>query len=134
MPNYSNLSLFVLPLVGGFGAPANGGGSRLAWGSWMRGIIAGFIGGGAGAFSGGVGALISAPDQFNFGHPRVLLQTMGGMFLITGLMHTMAYLAQKPIPDVVMTTTTETVTTPQIRHNGDPIVTKTEIVQKVEKV
>ena len=103
--------------------------SQLAWGVWLRGIIAGFIGGGASAFGGGMGAMIAAPDQVNFSHPGTLFKIMAVSFAVNGTFHMMAFLAQKPVPDII-TTTTETT----IKSSPSPNVMVTEkVTEKTEK-
>lgn len=99
---------YVAALMTPVGAMA----STLDWGPWLRAVIGGFIGGGAGAFSGGLAGLIAAPELVNFAHPLKLLEIMGGAFLCNGILHMMLVLAAKPIPDPVVVTTVETVTHP----------------------
>jgi len=84
--------------------------AEVGWTNWFRGIMAGFIGGGAGAFSGGLAGILVAPDQVNFAHPRALLNIMAGTFLINGCLHMMAFLAQNPVPSVTTISSTQKVT------------------------
>jgi len=85
---------------------------------WIRGILAAFIGGGAGAIAGGVASLMVVPDRVNFAHPGMLLKIMGGSFLLNGVFHLAAYLSKQPIPDIITRTTTTTTTTKTEQRTG----------------
>ena len=63
---------------------ANNFAGRLDWSDWVRGLFAGFIGGGAGAFSGGLSTAIVDPDHYNLAHPQKILTVIGSTFLING--------------------------------------------------
>jgi len=66
---------------------------------WIHGIIAAFIGGGAGAVSAGFASAMVAPGQFNLGGGLAgLLELMGVTFLVSGALSTFAYLKQSPVP------------------------------------
>jgi hypothetical protein len=78
--------------------------------TWLRGLIAAFISGGASAVTAGVTAPAIAPNAFNF-HNQLspLFELMGALFLVNGALGALAYLKQSPIP-AATTTTTEKVT------------------------
>jgi hypothetical protein len=72
---------------------------NIVWKRWLFGLLAAFIGGGAGAFSSGIAANWLDPKDFNIAAGlRHMLALMGATFLISGATHAMAYLAQSPIP------------------------------------
>jgi len=74
------------------------------WKHWFYGLIAAFIGGGAGAVTSTVTASLIAPDKFNLGtqlHNFLLLA--GVTFVVNGLLSAMAYLKQSPLPRKVWT-------------------------------
>ena len=100
---------------------------RMDWGDWVRGLFAGFIGGGAGAFSGGLSTAIVDPDHYNLAHPQKILTVIASTFMINGIISMMAFLHQNPVPEVITTTTTETVT-----HPPSPQQTVTKTVETTE--
>lgn len=69
--------------------------------SWLHGVIASFIGGGASAIVSGLTSVGFAPDKFNlsdlkgFGH---LVGMMAANFIVTGLLSAAFYLKQSPMP------------------------------------
>ena len=101
---------------------------RLDWSDWVRGLFAGFIGGGAGAFSGGLSTAIVDPDHYNLAHPQKILTVIGSTFLINGVISMMAYLHQNPVPELLTTTTTETT----ISHPPNPMQTVVKTVETQE--
>lgn len=66
--------------------------------SWLRGLIAAFIGGGASAVSGGIALGFDDGKDFNIQQPGHLLRIMGSMFVVSGVISAVAYLKQSPIP------------------------------------
>jgi len=95
--------------------PANLG--SLDFGQWAYGLLAAFIGGGAGAFSGGLAAILVDPQDFNI-YTSKFWALVSTTFVISGLTPFFAYLHNKPLPDiktVVKTVeTTETAKKPPI--------------------
>lgn len=69
------------------------------WKTWLHGLGAAFIGGGAGAVSAGFSASLTDPKDFNLGtglaHMGVLV---GTTFIVSGFMSAMGYLKQSPLP------------------------------------
>lgn len=66
---------------------------------WLHGLFAALIGGGASAVSGGFANIIVDPKDFNLGGGLMhLLETMGVMFVVGGVMNLTAYLKQSPVP------------------------------------
>ena len=82
--------------------------SNLDWGSWLYGLFAGGIGGGATAVYGAMAASMIDSTHFAFGSPSSF-KLMGMMFAMSFLKDAALYLKQKPLPDVKTVTTTETV-------------------------
>ncbi len=68
--------------------------------AWVHGLVGAFIGGGASAVSGGIGAIVTAPNDFNVQDPKKLLTMMGITFLIMGLPSAAIYLKQSPLPPI----------------------------------
>jgi hypothetical protein len=107
IPPISNLT--KLPMVLG----------ALDWGQWAYGLIAAFIGGGAGAFASGLGSIIVDPTDFNPSTDKfwkLIITT----FVLAGLVPFFAFLHQKPLPDVrtvektVQTTIQATADSPKV--------------------
>jgi hypothetical protein len=88
--------------------------------TWLHGLVAAFIGGGASAVTAGIAAPAINPQAFNF-HDQIapLFQLMGVLFLVNGLLAAFAYLKQSPLPSMETTTTVKTVA-----PVGDAVVTK----------
>jgi hypothetical protein len=108
---------------------------RMDWGDWFRGIIAGFVGGGSGAISSGVVLSLIDSDHFNAAHPGKVLEIMGGMFLVNGILTTAAFLHQNPVPALVTETTTKIVShDPPSSKDGVTTIVKTTEVTPVIKV
>lgn len=85
-------------------------GGNLDFSDWVRGLVAAFIGGGAGAFSAGLSAIIVDQHDFNI-YTTKFWQLVFGTFVIGGLVPFFAYLHQKPVPDVKkITNITQTTT------------------------
>lgn len=107
---------------------------RLDWSSWLYGLIAGFIGGGAGAVVSGVTASMLVPDRLAFGGGKFFV-LIGVVFLAHGAISTMMYLQQNPLPKQLTvtdesakkttvvepdkTTTVDTATTKTTTFTGD---------------
>ena len=68
---------------------------------WLHGLAAAFIGGGSGAVSAGLGALLADPDHFNPANGGLtrILTVMSSTFLVSGILSVTAYLKQSPVPD-----------------------------------
>lgn len=64
---------------------------------WLHGLLAAFIGGAATAISG----MVIAPDTFNFGAPRKLLE----LTLAAGIINAAMYLKQSPLPEIAQAVT-----------------------------
>ena len=77
--------------------PANLG--CLDFGQWAYGLLAAFIGGGAGAFSGGLAAILVDPVDFNIFTGK-FWALVGTTFVISGLTPFFAYLHSKPLPEI----------------------------------
>lgn len=66
---------------------------------WINGVVGGFIGGGAAAITSGPVASMIDPQKFNTGSGlHYLLEFMGTMFLVNGLIGAALYLKQHPTP------------------------------------
>src|SRR5690242_15215059 len=83
--------------------------TNLAWDNWLYGLLAGFIGGGSGALSSGVGVMVVDPKDFNLDHLSLVFKVMFVTFILAGLTPFFAYLHQSPLPKVKTVTTVETV-------------------------
>lgn len=81
---------------------------RLDWSSWLYGLLAGFFGGGAGAVTSGFANMVVDPEHFNILHPRLVIESMVTMFVISGVLTALAFLHQNPLPTVVTVTETKT--------------------------
>lgn len=73
-------------------------GGQLDFGDWIKGLVAAFIGGGAGAFSAGLSAIVVDQHDFNI-YTSKFWELVLGTFVIGGLVPFFAYLHQKPVPD-----------------------------------
>ncbi len=72
---------------------------KLDWKHWLLGLVAAFIGGGAGALSAGFSAAALDPEHFNLaGGLSQTIELMGITFLISGVVAAAAYLKQSPVP------------------------------------
>lgn len=93
---------------------------------WLHGLIAAFVGGGASAVTTGIVAPAIAPQAFNF-HEQFspLLQLMGALFVVNGLMAAFAYLAKSPVPQLEIVTQVEKT---DIQPSGDGVKT-TKVTQ-----
>ena len=70
---------------------------------WTYGLMAGFVGGGAGAASTAITGLVLAPNVFNFADAHgvaMVLKSMVGSFLIMGALNAFSYLSKAPLPDM----------------------------------
>lgn len=70
--------------------------------TWLWGLMAGFITGGAGALTVGPLAALFAPTELNIqaGLPK-LLTFMSAVFVLAGVQGAVMYLAKSPIPQIV---------------------------------
>ena len=68
---------------------------------WFRGLLAGFIGGGAGAVTSGFISVAQTPDKYNLkdGLHNLLVMIIG-TFLVAGILNAFAYLQKSPLPDL----------------------------------
>lgn len=74
---------------------------------WLRGLLAAFIGGGAGAVASGFIAVAQTPEQYNLNAGMDnLLRMMGGTFIVSGILMAAAYLQKSPLPEIVEEDTT----------------------------
>ena len=68
---------------------------------WFRGLLAGFIGGGAGAVTSGFIAVGQTPESYNLKDGLTnLLVMIGGSFLVVGILNACAYLQKSPLPEL----------------------------------
>jgi hypothetical protein len=83
---------------------------ELNWSDWLRGVVGGFIGGGAAAIT-SAGTLTALDPAYFANHPAGFVFTlMGTLFLTNGVIGAMLYLKQNPVPGVKeVTKTVETV-------------------------
>lgn len=93
---------------------------NFAIGKWLYGLIAAFIGGGAGAVTSGISAAWIAPDTFNLSKMHNMLLLMGASFVTTGLLNGAAYLHQQPLPAFVVDS--NTIQTTQVGSGPKTIV------------
>lgn len=94
--------------------------------TWLHGLVAAFIAGGASAITTGIAAPAINPQAFNFGAQLgPLAKLAGALFIVNGVLAAAAYLKQSPIPPETITT----VKTTSIQPVGDGVkvaeVTKT---------
>jgi len=111
--------------------PANLG--TLDWSNWLRGVIGGFIGGGAGAFGAGSSAMLFLDPAYLASHGTgIVLKLMSGTFLISGITGMMLFLAKEPIPSKIKTVETTKETT-QVGTKAPTVVetVKETVVQSV---
>lgn len=101
---------------------------RLDFGDWLYGLGAAFIGGGASAVTSGITLNLLDPSDFNLQTGKLWV-TMAAFFVVNGTMSAMAFLRTKPLPDIVVTTTTET--TSPAKASGPKVVTTVETVEQV---
>lgn len=76
----------------------------LNWGQWIYGLVAGFIGGGASSATSGLAAIGIDPSHFNLGSTTGglshVLTLVGATFVVSGVLHALAFLSQMPLPPV----------------------------------
>jgi hypothetical protein len=108
---------------------------RLDFGQWAYGLVAAFIGGGSGAFSGGLASILVDPADFNIFTSKfwVLVMTT---FFISGLVPFFAYLHQQPLPPEIKTVEKTTqITTPATADSPKIVETVKEThVEPVEPI
>lgn len=80
---------------------------------WLRGLIGGFVAGGASAVTSGPTLALVDPAHFNL-HSGDFYVAVGSIFMANGVIGMMLFLAQHPVPGVKTTTITaqETKITP----------------------
>jgi hypothetical protein len=82
--------------------PNFAGGGHLDFGEWIRGLVAGFVQGGAGAVTSGLTVSAMDPHDYNLGGGlRKLMGLMVAMFVVNGFLGAMSYLRNKPVPETV---------------------------------
>lgn len=88
---------------------------KLDWASWIYGLLAALITGGASAITAGFVAPALAPGQFNYSGDAgwTTLKLMLIMFIVNGLIGAMAYLQKSPLPAIEPSTTTSVAVTTQ---------------------
>jgi hypothetical protein len=79
----------------------------LNWGPWIYGLLGGFIGGGAAAASTGIAQVVTDPQHSDIHH---LLILMGVSYFVGGVITSLAFLKQSPLPPPVVVTTTASTT------------------------
>ena len=77
----------------------------LDFSDWVRGLVAAFISGGASAVTSGIVVSVKDPDHYapmthNF------FELVGAVFVMSGIVSAMAFLRNKPLPEVKTVTTT----------------------------
>jgi hypothetical protein len=77
----------------------------LDFADWIRGLVGGFIAGGAGAVTSGPTLALVDPEHFNV-HTAEFYQAVGAIFLSNGLVGAMLFLHQKPLPAAKTVTVT----------------------------
>ena len=102
---------------------------KFDWDSWLYGMVAGFISGGAGAVVTGITVSGLDPNDFNFYTGRFYLLILV-VFGANGILAAMAFLHQNPLPKVIVTTTE---TTEQKRTSPETTVTKKETIATTEQ-
>ena len=66
--------------------------------TWIRGLFAAVISGGAGGIITGLASLGIAPEQFNFQDPHLLLKIGAAAAASNAVVGLAAYLKQSPLP------------------------------------
>lgn len=68
---------------------------------WFRGLLAAFIGGGAGAVASGFISVAQTPKEYNFQDGfHNLLVMIAGTFIVSGITHATAFLQKSPLPEL----------------------------------
>jgi len=74
---------------------------------WFRGLVAAFVGGGAGAIASGFISVAQTPKEYNFNDGLQNLAVMiVGTFLLSGTVTAAAYLQKSPLPELEEVNTT----------------------------
>jgi uncharacterized membrane protein len=104
---------------------------ELDWSNWVKGIMSGFISGGASAVVSGftVGLMDSKDYNFQNGKLWTLIVTL---FIVNGVLGMMLYLTKSPLPGVKQITTT--VQTTEIKTKPAATVVTTVEETHVEKL
>ena len=108
---------------------------KLDWGSWVYGLFAALIGGGAAAVTAAFSAIVLTPGQYGVSGDGAWnsLKLMGLTFIISGLIATFAYLKQSPLPAVepdVTTTSVATTTQPGVETATTKTISQTHTEPK----
>jgi len=99
------------------------------WSTWVRGLLAAFIGGGAGAVSAAIAMpTVNILQGSQMDLPK-FFWTVLAVFIISAVIHVMAFLAKDPLPAMKTTTTTTTETTQSAPGLGLDV--KTHSMQEV---
>jgi len=100
----------------------------LDWGDWVYGLVSGFISGGASAVVAGVVVSFKDPEHYN-PFTKNFYEVLFAVFLAAGVLNVMAFLRNKPLPNVKQVeTTTKTV------EPGPPTVVTTVKETHVEPI
>jgi hypothetical protein len=102
----------------------------LDWGSWVYGLVAAFVGGGASGVVAGVVVSVKDPEHFAK-DPNAFLSLVGWVFLCTGVLNFFAFLRNAPLPATKQVTTTTTTVTPSGPLTGQKVI-RTEAETHVE--
>lgn len=74
---------------------------------WLRGLVAAFVGGGAGAIASGFISVAQTPQQYNFNDGwKNLVVMIVGTFVLSGTVTAAAYLQKSPLPELEEVNTT----------------------------
>lgn len=74
---------------------------RLAWASWLYGLLGGMIGGGASSVVSGLSAVIITPHAYNLGGELThTLKLVGLTFVGSGIISACLWLRQRPLPEI----------------------------------
>ena len=87
---------------------------KLDWASWIYGLFAALVTGGASAVTAGFVAPALAPGQFNYSGNAgwTTLKLMLIMFIVNGVLGAAAYLQKSPLPTIETTTSVAVTTQP----------------------
>lgn len=106
---------------------------KIDWSDWVRGIVAAFISGGAAAVTSGVTVNMLDPDRYNI-HTGSFYVLILAMFAANGTLNMMAFLREKPLPELkTVVSTVETTRTPGIPTTTVVTVKETSIEPKEPK-
>jgi hypothetical protein len=98
----------------------------LDWSLWLRGLISGFVSGGASAVVSGFTVSAVDPDHFNAATPK-FYGLIAAVFLSSGVLSALNFLKQQPLPPTTTVTTT-------IDVKQDPLPPKVTTITQETKV